>query len=299
MGSLTLAAARPWSGRSIGAVRAGEVHLWVVPLDVPFDAGRQFLDSGERARAAGYLQPAHGARFAASRARLRRLVASYLGADPASLCFVPGPAGKPAVAVHDPAGDHAGGHRCDLVPGFEFSLTRTEDLALIGVSAGAIGVDIERIRVRPGLADLVAARYRPREADCIAAGCGLPAASAQPRQRAPRLLPALDCQGGLPEGDRLRPWRAQAPGGLVLPASGRQGRRRAGKRLAAVIPDGLNLARCRSRGPRSGHQVRVAARLNRLSRPMSRRPASRARCTPSPIRVRSERRPDPARSPPE
>ena len=175
MGPLPLAAARPSSGKSIGPLRAGEVHLWVLPLDIPTDAACHLLDSGELARATGYRRQACRARFAASRAGLRRLVAGYLDADPAALCFVPGRAGKPAVAVPDPAGQYAAGSGRDLVPAFEFSLSRTGDLALIAVSTAAIGADIERIAPRPGLADLVAARFPPREADCIAAGCGLPA----------------------------------------------------------------------------------------------------------------------------
>jgi 4'-phosphopantetheinyl transferase len=175
MRPLTLAAARPSSGRPNGRIHAGEVHLWLVPLDVPIDTTGQFLDSGELRRAAGYREAAAGARFAASRAALRRLVGSYLDADPASLCFRPGPTGKPAAAVHIPAGDDATGDSCDPVPGFEFSLARTEDLALIAISAAAIGTDIERIRPRPGLADLVANRFPRREAACIAAGCRLPA----------------------------------------------------------------------------------------------------------------------------
>ncbi len=188
MGPLTLAAASTWSGRSIGPVPAGEVHLWVMPLDIPMDVARQYLDSGELARAAGYRRPVHGARFAASRAGLRRLVAGYFDADPASLCFVPRRNGKPAAAVHDRAGGHATGG-CELLPGFEFSLSRTDDLALVAVSTAAVGADIERIGPRPGLADLVAARFAPGETDCIAAGCGLPAWPAgqpQPEDRALR-----------------------------------------------------------------------------------------------------------------
>ncbi|MGO8957557.1 MAG: 4'-phosphopantetheinyl transferase family protein [Streptosporangiaceae bacterium] len=175
MGRLTVSAARPWSGRSIGPVPAGEVHLWALRLDTPLDAACLSLDSGELARAAGYRQQAHGARFAASRAGLRRLAASYLDVDPASLCFLPGKAGKPAVAAHASPGDHVGAAGCDLVEGFEFSLARTDDLALIAVSAAAIGADIERLKPRTGLADLVAARFPPREAACIAIGCGLAA----------------------------------------------------------------------------------------------------------------------------
>lgn len=173
MGPLTLAAPRPWSGRFIGPVDADGVHVWVLPLHGPIEDARPFLNTAELARAAGYRQPAHGARFAASRAGLRRLLAGYLEVDPASLCFVSGRTGKPAVAIHDGAGDRASGCGCHRVPGFEFSLARTDDLALVAVSAGAVGADIERITPRPGLADLVATRFTAREADCIAAGCSL------------------------------------------------------------------------------------------------------------------------------
>jgi 4'-phosphopantetheinyl transferase len=166
------------------------VHLWVVPLEVPIGDSRPFLDAAELARAAGYRRPADGARFAASRAGLRRLMAGYLDADPARLHFRPDAAGRPAVAARAPVGDHAIGQAraCDarsgdqgpgdggdLVPGVEFSLARTEGLALIAVSAAPVGADIERLMPRPGLADLVAARFPPREAACLAGGCGLPA----------------------------------------------------------------------------------------------------------------------------
>ncbi len=175
MGSPTLAAARPWSARSAGSLGDGEVRLWALPLDVPADVARPFLDDAELARAAGYRRPADGARFAASRAGLRRIAAGYLGADPARLCFAAGPAGRPAVAVHALARPHAAADGCQRVPGFEFSLSRTEDLALIAVSTTAVGADVERIRPRHGLADLVATRFPPREAACLAAGCALPA----------------------------------------------------------------------------------------------------------------------------
>lgn len=195
MEPLTVAVAKAWSGRSTGPVPAGGVHLWVVPLDVPIGDSRPFLDAAELARLAGYRRPADGARFAASRAGLRRLMAGYLDADPASLHFRPDTTGRPAVAVHAPAGDHApsqaracdarSGDRgtdddCDLAPEVEFSLARTADLAVIAVSAAVVGADIERLTQRPGLADLVAARFPPREAACLAGGCGLPAPAGDP-----------------------------------------------------------------------------------------------------------------------
>ena len=198
MGPLTVAAAKAWSGSSAGPVPAGGVHLWMVPVDAPIGDSRLLLDAAELARVAGYRRPADGARFAASRAGLRRLLASYLDADPARLRFRPDRTGRPAVAIYGPAGDRAAddARDCDarsgdqeaddgfeLVPGVEFSLSRTENVALIAVSAAAVGADIERVRSRPGLADLVAARFAPREAACLAGGCSLPARPGDPALR--------------------------------------------------------------------------------------------------------------------
>ena len=116
-------------------------------------------------------------------------MSSYLDAHPASLRFRPDPTGRPAVAVYAPAGDHkaADARACaarsgdqgtddgfERVPGVEFSLSRSEDVALIAISSDAVGADIERVTPRPGLADLVAARFPPREAACLAGGCSLP-----------------------------------------------------------------------------------------------------------------------------
>ena len=210
---MTIAAAKAWSGGSTGPVPAGAVHLWMVPLDVPVGDSRPFLDAADLARAAGDRRPADGIRFAASRAGLRRLMSGYLDADPASLRFRPDPTGRPAVAVHAAASDHAPGDArgcdardrecrdghardCDarsgdqatddgfeLVPGVEFSLSRTEGVALIAVSAAAVGADIERVTPRTGLADLVAARFPAREAACLADGCSLPAGLGDPALR--------------------------------------------------------------------------------------------------------------------
>ncbi len=69
------------------------------------------------------------------------------------------------------------------MPGVEFSLSRTENVALIAVSAAAVGADIERVTPRPGLADLISARFPPREAACLAGGCSLPARPGDPALR--------------------------------------------------------------------------------------------------------------------
>jgi 4'-phosphopantetheinyl transferase len=136
----------------------GEVHAWLIDLDAPVGADR-LLDPAELDRATSYLRQRDGARFAASRAWLRMIVGRYLDADPGGLRFVTGAAGRPALA-----GDHAGP--------LHFSLSRSAKRALVAVSNSPVGADIEVVSARAGLADLVAGRFGPAEARCIAGGCG-------------------------------------------------------------------------------------------------------------------------------
>lgn len=144
-----------------GAVAIGHdaLHAWYVDLDAPGAAAAATLDSAERARAASYLRPQDGLRFAASRAALRLVLAGYLDAAPADLQYRIGPRGRPHVA-----GDEVW-----------FSLARSDGVALIAVSRMPVGADVERVQPRPGLTDLAAARFTPREAAGIAAGCCGPA----------------------------------------------------------------------------------------------------------------------------
>jgi 4'-phosphopantetheinyl transferase len=93
------------------------------------------LNPGEEARARRYLSPLHGDQYRAGRGRLREILADMVGRDPASLTFVTGAAGKPALAgiEHPP----------------DFNLSHTEDFAALAVCrtpVAALGIDIERIR---------------------------------------------------------------------------------------------------------------------------------------------------------
>jgi 4'-phosphopantetheinyl transferase len=138
----------------------GEVHLWIVDLGTAADATWQLLNAAERARAASYLGAADRARFAASRAALRRILGRYLGADPATVRFDTGPGGRPVLA----------GELGQQALGLQFSLSRSASVALVAVSAGPVGADVEAIDARDGLADLAAARFGPTEAACITSG---------------------------------------------------------------------------------------------------------------------------------
>ncbi len=113
------------------------------------------LDPADRARAASFVRPQDGARFAASHAALRLLLARYLGGEPDDPEFRAGPHGQPRLAADE----------------VQFSLARSGSLALIAVSHAPVGADLERVTARPGLGDVAAARFAAREAAGIAAGC--------------------------------------------------------------------------------------------------------------------------------
>lgn len=159
--------------------RPGEVHVWIVDLDAPAEDASQLLDAAECDRAASYLSSVDGGRFAASRTALRRILGGCLGADPAALRFDTGPGGRPVLAGrHGQFRQEQGrqleeGRPLGQEQRLQFSLSRSAGVALVAVSAGTVGVDVEAIVPRDGLADLAAARFSAAEADCISGGaCG-------------------------------------------------------------------------------------------------------------------------------
>jgi 4'-phosphopantetheinyl transferase len=93
------------------------------------------LAEDERARAARFIRPADGVRYAATRVALRRAIGAYLGAEPASIPFRYDDAGRPAVL---------GAPR-----GFDFNVSHSGDFAMIAwAPARRVGVDIESKRER-------------------------------------------------------------------------------------------------------------------------------------------------------
>jgi 4'-phosphopantetheinyl transferase len=156
-----------------GDVAGADVHAWLVDLDATADlitnrdrlappdllAACALLSSAERHRAASYLWPRDGMRFAASRAWLRVILSRCLAVDVQDLRFAPAADGRPALAAHRRGALH-------------YSLSRSGGRCLVAVSRSPVGADIERLDVRAGLADLVTGRFAPAEADCLAAGCG-------------------------------------------------------------------------------------------------------------------------------
>lgn len=132
----------------------GALHLWAFPLagaGAAAAADAELLSPDEAARAERFRFERDRGRFIAGRATLRRILASYLDAEPRSLSFSYGPAGKPEIA---------GPQATDRL---SFNLSNSADWALLAVNRGrCLGVDLERIPDAEDLApgDLAAVAKR-------------------------------------------------------------------------------------------------------------------------------------------
>lgn len=121
-------------------LRAGEVHAFVVSLDMPENAlaeARACLSTRERARADAFLRGEDRRHFTAARSWLRRVLGTYLDRAPSDVAFGEGPHGKPRLL------ETPGGREGE----FDFNLSHSGGHALLVVSPGLeIGADIEAIR---------------------------------------------------------------------------------------------------------------------------------------------------------
>ncbi|MFF8510138.1 4'-phosphopantetheinyl transferase family protein [Streptomyces sp. NPDC015492] len=133
-------------------VADGTVALWLLPMAE--DPGAPaLLDAEEHRRWKALIREDHRARYLAAHGGLRRLLGHYLGTPPEQVVFVRedcpvcgGPHGRPAVR---------GG-------GLHFSLSHSGDLALVGVAAVPVGVDVEA-HPEAEVSALVADSLHPRE----------------------------------------------------------------------------------------------------------------------------------------
>jgi 4'-phosphopantetheinyl transferase len=189
----------------VGELKARELHVWTLALDVE-EPGRE--------------------QRSAARAGLRLLLASYLKIDPQAVKIQHGPHGRPELP---PAHDLC------------FNLSHTAGLAVYAIGRGrAIGVDVEAIGRRVPSAGAIARALAPREAARVmraedgaraeaflrywtvkeayakAIGVGLGLDLREVRVHGPIDRPRLDLAGGSGEWQvrRLRP-RPGAIGAVV------------------------------------------------------------------------------------
>ena len=114
----------------------GEVDLWLVRLDLdrePSDRELHVL-SVDEAEHATTMSEGPRRRFVAARTRLRKLLAAYLSAEPASIELSYGAQGKPRLA-----GAYEASGLC-------FNLSHSSGHALFGFARSPLGVDLETMR---------------------------------------------------------------------------------------------------------------------------------------------------------
>ena len=140
------------SGRRL-EIADREVHLWAVRFDASeqhFEQCRQWLDAGERERAARFHFERHARVFTLGRASLRALIGAYLGRRPESIRFRYGAKGKPSL-------DEPGSE------GFLFNFSNSGPFGLYGFTWGCeLGVDVEELRPVPEI-EAIAARFFARD----------------------------------------------------------------------------------------------------------------------------------------
>jgi 4'-phosphopantetheinyl transferase len=119
------------------AVAAGVTVLRIAfdfSVSLDHEAFRALADD-ERARAARFLRPDDGIRYAATRMALRQAIGATLGVEPGRLRFSYDDVGRPAVI--------------DAPAGFDFNVSHSGDFALIAwARTRRVGVDIESKRDR-------------------------------------------------------------------------------------------------------------------------------------------------------
>jgi 4'-phosphopantetheinyl transferase len=119
-------------------IARGAVHVWTLDLAVPVDTS--VLSDDERERAARLRFADDRRRFEVRRALMRALFARYLEMLPASVRYVAGATGKPALRDAP----------------LTFSVSSRDDLGVLAIANDIeIGVDVERVRPLPDLDELV------------------------------------------------------------------------------------------------------------------------------------------------
>jgi 4'-phosphopantetheinyl transferase len=135
----------------------GEVHLWFGTLDPSPEVARELtamLSPDEEERARGFRYETLRRRFRVGRGVLRLLLGAYTGRPPSRLAFAYGPRGKPFLDDPPPPG----------APPLHFNLGHSDAGWLLGVTrVGRLGVDLERLRPRRDVDELVEAHFSPRE----------------------------------------------------------------------------------------------------------------------------------------
>ena len=129
------------------ALGATEVHVWAVPLHgdpAPFG---ELLSSSEHERLRRFRFADHQRRYQIGHGALRRILGGYLDRDPREIAFRQGPRGKPYLDGDGPF----------------FNLSHSGKLALIGIAATELGLDVEKVRHLESLTQIAQRHFSDTE----------------------------------------------------------------------------------------------------------------------------------------
>jgi len=120
----------------IGALHAGEVHVWQLGLDAEADHVAQLaalLSEDELNKAAGFRAPLDRAHFQVAHGRVRQILAEYLSVPSREIRFETNQWGKPRIV-------------CPVDCALHFNLAHSHRQMLLAVCRREVGVDIEHMR---------------------------------------------------------------------------------------------------------------------------------------------------------
>jgi len=129
------------------ALAAGEVHVWAVPLNGDPEPFGELLSGAEQERLRRFRFADHQRRYQIGHGALRRILGGYLGRDPREVEFRQGPRGKPYLVGDGPF----------------FNLSHSGKLALIGVAATELGLDVEKVRHLESLTQIAQRHFSDTE----------------------------------------------------------------------------------------------------------------------------------------
>jgi len=132
--------------RGVPPLAPSDVHVFRIELNTRHSADSRSLSADELTRASRFASAADSHRYITARAGMRSVLARFAGVSPAALIFRYSERGRPILAAPDMA----------LL---DFNLTHAGDVALLAISRGRVGVDVESLRRRPPDVMAVASRY--------------------------------------------------------------------------------------------------------------------------------------------
>ncbi len=139
----------------------GELHVWAVPLHGDPERLGASLSAPERQRLQRFHFADHRRRYQIGHGALRTILGGYMAIDAAAVEFRQGPRGKPYVA---------GPGVTDNGP--YFNLSHSGKLALIGISATELGLDVEKVRHLESLTEIARKHFSPSEFEALDALTG-------------------------------------------------------------------------------------------------------------------------------